>query len=195
MRYLEYQRRIIITSSLVGCTCWMALSTFFVMAKSNMGIENIPIFELIMFVASMAGSRVAYTNVLSFSQSVKLDLFIETIFLIAIYVALIKYNSLMHAGLAIYGVMIVNSFLRLIKQERARNYEDKELKRDTHKKFLKAIRSKDRAYDTIGGVVGTSIALVCLNYLQIDLIKFAMIMLILNVIQNIYEYYITYKYL
>lgn len=195
MRYLEYQKRIVITASLVGCTCWMSLSTFFVMAKSNIGIENIPIFELIIFVASMAGSRIAYTNVLSFSKAVKLDLFIESIFLIVIYIALLKYHSLMYAGLAIYGVIIINSFLRLIKQERARNYEDKFLKKDTHKKFLKTIRSKDRTYDIIGGLLGTSIALVSLNYFKVDLIDFAIIMLILNVIQNVYEYYITYKYL
>ena len=195
MGYLEYQKKVVVVASLVGCTCWMSLSTFFVMAKSNIGIENIPIFELIIFVASMVGSRIAYTNILSFSQAVKLDLFIESIFLVAIYIALIKYQSLMYAGLAIYGVIIINAFLRLIKQERARNYEDKELKKDTHKKFLKVIRSKDRVYDTIGGVLGTSIALVALNYFKVDLIQFAMAMLILNVIQNIYEYYITYKYL
>lgn len=195
MRYLEYQKRIIVTQSLLGAIVWMALTTFVILAKSSIGIKNIPIFELLIFVASIVSSKIAYTKLLSFSNAVKIDLIIESLFLISIYIILIKYNSLIYSGLAIYAIIIINSMLNVIKNERARDYEDLHLRKYTHKKFLKVIRLRDRNYQIIGGLLGTSIALITLNYIEIDIIDFALIMLILNVVQNVYEYYITYKYL
>jgi len=192
MKYLSYKNKSVI-STFFGSIVWTSLSTFILLAKNSIGETNIPVFELIIFISALIGVKIAHTNI-KYSKTIVYDIFIETIFLIAIYISLYN-SSLYYAGVSVYIVIIINGMSKTINSESARRYEDNILNKYKHKIILSKLRKKIQSYNTIAGMIGTSIAAICITILHIDIILFTKVMLILNIIQNLLDYYLWYKYL
>jgi len=192
--YIKWSRAMIL-SDLLGTTTWMALTTFMIMAKNAMGNDVIPIFEMLIFITALVGIKVAHTNWVTLKGGQLASITQETIFLIALYISLIYTSDLATAGYIVYGVIIGSAIIRKITGETSRAYEQKEFNTDSGNKALKLIRKAADLTITIGGAIGSGIAVVSISVLHIDIIQFTMVMLILNVIQNMYDYYLWFKYL
>jgi len=192
--YIKWSRAMIL-SDLLGTTTWMSLTTFMIMAKNAMGNTSIPIFEMIIFLTALVGIKVAHTKWVTLRGGQLASITQETIFLIALYISLIITKDLAIAGYIVYGVIIGSAVIRKITGETSRAYEQKEFNTDSSNKALKLIRKAADLTTTIGGAIGSSIAVVAISVLHIDIIQFTMVMLILNVIQNMYDYYLWFKYL
>lgn len=193
MQYCTYNRKVLL-SNFLGCITWTSLSTFMLVSKNEIGINNIPIFETLIFIMGIVGVKLAHNNISSYKLNIFINILLETIFLIVLYITLLD-NNLSMAGVAVYSIIIINGITRTMEIESARRYEDKHLKSTYSKKFLNIMRTRSRYIDLIGGTVGASIALVALTYFKVNLIDFTMVMLVLNVMQNIYDYFIWQKYL
>jgi len=193
-QYLEYQKYLI-PNTILGMITWMSLSTFMLVAKNAIGTNNIPIFETIIFISALIGSSIAAKRYMSYKISILSNILVEMIFLASLYYVLIYYNNLAIAGVVVYCVIIVNGILDTIVHEEARNIEDEFLKHSLYKKVLRKYRKYYRDVRLYGGVIGTSISLIALTYYQVDLLTFTKVMLILNVIETLYSFYLWNKYL
>ncbi len=193
-KYVKWSKAMII-SDLLGTTTWMSLTTFMVLAKNAMGVSIIPIFELLIFMTALIGIKIAHSKWVTLKGGQLASITQETIFLIALYISLIYTNNLAIAGYIVYGVIIGSSVIHKITGETSRTYEQKEFSTYSGNKALKLIRKASDLTRTIGGAIGSSIAVISISVLHINIITFTMTMLILNVIQNMYDYYLWNKYL
>jgi len=131
----------------------------------------------------------------SIKTVVGINILLETVFLICLYYILLTSDNLTIAGVAVYGVIIFNAFTGPMENETMRHFEDKKLKHSLYKKHFRKLRKQYHLVGTIGAVIGSSIGLLFLTYFKVDLIEFTLIMLILNILTNVYDYYLWHKYL
>ena len=181
-------------SSFIGCVVWVSLGTFMLMAKNSIGINNIPIFEAVVFISHLLGIVYVYRTQHNLKDVILLSLIVETLFLISIYIALIYYN-IAFAGVAVYMVIMVNAYTNLLTRETKRTTEDKVLKSQTSKRLLRILRKKLIVIESVAGAIGTLIALIVITYYNVDILIFTKIILLLNVLSNLYDYYVWNKYL
>ena len=195
MFYLKYLKRSLL-SVFVGHIVWVSLSTYTIINKSSIGLDNIPVFEVVLFIAGLAGSRIATMNVFSFKTAMYSLVLSETIFLITLFIA-IHYNGIsITSGIVLYLlIIVVNGFISPIENEARRILEDKKLKKDSEKNYLRLIRGYERNWKMIGASIGSIVSLVILSYLQVSLVMLTFIMLSLNILQNMYDYNLINKYL
>lgn len=195
MLYLKYLKKSLL-STFIGHIVWVSLSTYVVINKSTIGIDNIPIFEVILFLTGLASSRIATMNIFSFKTAMYLLVFMETLFLLMLLTA-IYYNGVsVISGIVLYLLIIsVNGFLGPIESESRRVLEDKKLKKDSEKNYLRIIRGYERNWRMIGASIGSIISLIFLSYLEIRLEVFTLAMLSLNILQNMYDLKLINKYL
>jgi len=191
-RYLIYRKNELL-SQFLGMTTWMSLSTFMLVAKNAIGIHNIPIFETLIFMAGLIGIKVSYSRILNYASMKFINIVVETVFLLVLY-GMLFMNDLVMAGITVYIVIIANAITDKLEDVSRRDYEDYKLSK-AEKRYLRRIRKIEEYIITYAGVLGTGVSLVCLTYLKMDLIMYTKIMLVLNVAQNVYDYYIWYKYL
>lgn len=112
MLYLKYLKKSLL-STFIGHIVWVSLSTYVVINKSTIGIDNIPIFEVILFLTGLASSRIATMNIFSFKTAMYLLVFMETLFLLMLLTA-IYYNGVsVISGIVLYLLIILieNSIL------------------------------------------------------------------------------------
>lgn len=195
MSYLRYLKKSLL-STFVGHIVWVSLSTYMIMNKSSIGMDNIPIFEVILFIAGLASSRVATMNIFSFKTAMYLLVNLETLFLTILFVA-IYYNGVsITSGIILYLlIIIVNGFIGPIENEARRVLEDKKLKKDSEKNYLRIIRGYERNWKMTGSSIGSILSLVFLSYLELSLEIFTLAMLSLNILQNMYDLKLINKYL
>lgn len=195
MLYLKYLKKSLL-STFIGHIVWVSLSTYVVINKSTIGIDNIPIFEVILFLTGLASSRIATMNIFSFKTAMYLLVFMETLFLLMLLTA-IYYNGVsVISGIVLYLLIIsVNGFLGPIESESRRVLEDKKLKKDSEKNYLRIIRGYERNWRMIGASIGSILSLIFLSYLEIRLEVFTLTMLSLNILQNMYDLKLINKYL
>lgn len=186
LKYLKYQRYELI-SVFLGASVWVSLGTFSIITKANLGIDILTFMETVIFIASILGVHLAFKQIGNFSQYVLFNLLTETIFLIAILY--LTYNKSMFIAISIYVVIIISKMLNPIINEKARNIEDLLFKKKNEKMILANIRMKEGYITNIAGVLGSLIAILALTILNIDVYTFAMYMLCLNIMQNIFDYY------
>jgi len=192
--YIKWSRAMII-SDLLGTTTWMALTTFMIMAKNAIGNDVIPIFEVIIFMMALVGIKLAHSNWVSLKGGQLASITQESIFLVALYVGLIYTDDLAIAGYIVYGVIIGSALIKEIGKETSRAYEQKEFRSYSGNKALRLIRKASGLTITIGGAIGSGVAVVAISILHINIVSFTMVMLILNILQNVYDYYLWFKYL
>ena len=195
MFYLKYLKKSLL-SVFVGHIVWVSLSTYMIINKSSIGIDNIPVFEVVLFVAGLASSRIATMNIFSFKTAMYSLVIMETLFLIILFIA-IYYNGIsITSGIVLYMlIIIVNGFIGPIENEARRILEDKKLKKDSEKNYLRLIRGYERNWKMIGASIGSVVSLIFLSYLQMSLEMFTLIMLSLNILQNMYDLNLINKYL
>ena len=192
--YLRYTKAELV-SMFLGILTWTSLSTFMLIAKNAIGINNIPIFETLIFLAGIIAIRVSYSKKnWDYGLVVVINITIETIFLISL-MYLLYFGTLAEAGIAVYSIIIINVITNKLKGVAGRDIEDIQLTSLHYKSYLRKIRKLSDNLVYIAGAIGTSIALIFITYIKMDIITFTKIMIVLNVIQNIYDYHIWYKYL
>ena len=188
LQYLDKSR----LSDFLGVLVWTSLSGFMVLAKNKIGIDNITLLEFVIMALSLIGSKLAFnTRILKYKHVILFNIISETIFLIILYFVLFN-NNLEYAGLTVYSIIIVTTITRFIQGERSRQLELLYIKNESK---LRNLKKKHADLKIIGGILGTAIAAIAINTLNIDIILFTKIMLILNIIENIYDYYIWKQYL
>jgi uncharacterized membrane protein YeaQ/YmgE (transglycosylase-associated protein family) len=69
------------------------------------------------------------------------------------------------------------------------------MKKSSEKVFLSKLRKKTSYLENIAGVIGSIVAILFVTVFKVDIYTFAIMMLIINVIQNVYDYYKWIKYL
>ena len=195
MFYLKYLKRSLL-SVFVGHIVWVSLSTYMIINKSSIGLDNIPVFEVVLFIAGLASSRIATMNIFSFKTAMYSLVIMETLFLIVLFMA-IYYNGIsITSGIVLYLLrIVVNGFIGPIENESRRILEDKKLKKDSEKNYLRLIRGYERNWKMIGASIGSIVSLVFLSYLQVSLEIFTLVMLSLNILQNMYDLNLINKYL
>lgn len=193
VRYLRHSKAVLLNEFL-GYVVWTSLAAFMVMAKNAIGANSVPIFELLIFVAGIFGTKLAHSKYVSYTTSIRYTAIIESVFLVTIYLALLK-DNLPYAGISVYMVIIFNAVSNRAIVETSRVYEDSVLSNIHYKKYLKLLRKRSQELNVYGGVIGTSIAVIVITHLGVSIVSFAMVMLILNVVSNMYEHYLWYKYL
>lgn len=195
MLYLKYLKKSLL-STFVGHIVWISLSTYVVINKSTIGIDNIPIFEVILFLAGLISSRIATMNIFSFKIAMYSSALVETLFLLILSIA-IYYNGVsIMSGVILYLLIIaMNGFISPIESESRRILEDKKLKKDSEKNYLRIIRGYERNWRMIGASIGSILSLIFLSYLEIRLEIFTLAMLGLNILQNMYDLKLINKYL
>jgi len=182
-------------SALLGTVTWMGLTTFMIVSKNSIGVNNIPIFELMIFVASLISVHATYKYaVVPYKLLVFIRLMVAVVFLVSLYYVLETY-TVAEAGIVVYGVIIVNAGMSYFEGESKQYIEHEVLTKQVLKKYLKDIRELSNKLKLVGGAVGSSVAIVSLTYFGVDLIVYTKVILILNVIAVVYELYIWNKYL
>ncbi len=192
--YVAWSKRKIISDTM-GVMTWMSLTTFMILAKNALGVEVIPIFEVVIFISLLIGIMLAHSKMATISGSLILLLLQETVFLIVLTVILVTTKNLTLAGYAVYMVMIVNALILKILNETTRTYEQRVFKTAAANGVLKIIRKRGDLMRTIGGAIGSAVAVIMISIIKTDIIVFTLIMLVLNIAQNIYDYYIWNKYI
>ena len=192
--YIKWTKKMVV-ADMLGLITWMSLSAFMVMSKNAIGSTNIPIFEMLIFTTGIVGVSLAHKRCMTIKGSVLVRNIQETIFLIALFYILITTGDLALAGYSVYGVIITSSIVNMIADETIRSYEDTVFKSYSSIKFLKILRKRNKYLKLIAGAIGTSISVIFLTVAGVDIITFTLYVLILNVAQNVYEFYIWKKYL
>jgi len=192
--YIRFQYHDRLANSLLMVT-WMSLTAFIIVAKSKLGISNMPIFEVLIFLTSLIGVKIVYKlKNINYSLMVLINNITEGLFVISLSYILYKYD-IKYSGVVVYMVIIINSFTSYFENEAKQNIEHMELTNKRYKKYLKDIRRFSSMLQLVSGIIGSSLALIFLTYFKVNLITFTRIMLILNFISVIYSLYIWNKYL
>ncbi len=195
MLYLKYLKKSLL-STFIGHIVWISLSTYVVINKSAIGIDNIPIFEVILFLTGLVSSRIATMNIFSFKTAMYSSVAVETIFLLILSIAIYHNGISIMSGVILYLLIItLNGFISPIESESRRVLEDKKLKKDSEKNYLRIIRGYERNWRMIGASIGSILSLIFLSYLEISLEIFTLAMLSLNILQNMYDLKLINKYL
>ena len=195
MDYQGYYKRSVI-NTLIGCIVWSGLSTYVIISKGQIGESSIPIFESIIFIASIATSRYIAKNRINYAKALILDITIEFTCLVAILFITIFKGVSIESAVALYILIILTSGVSsIIVGESQRDIEDKVMKSDTSKKFLKICRARHRDYRLYGLTTGAILSLLLLTYFQIELKYYAILLLSLNIMQTVYDTWLVNKYL
>jgi len=192
--YINYRHKAVMIQNL-GRITWSALSTFVIVGKNGIGIDNIPIFETMAFVASLLGIYYVFKYKVSIKRIIYVDIVAESLFLIALYIAILNNYGFATYGFLIYMIILLNAYVHELLDESMRSYEDKYMKTHSATEALKLIRKINKTTTIISAGIGVLISMLFITYFKVDLVTFAKYILILNILQNIAEYYITYKYL
>ena len=183
------------TRYLLGSFVWNALATFTLTAKAQIGIENLPVFDIAIFMAGLIAVKMAYGNKkLSLKTIEFVDNGIESVFIIALLTMTAMGTELSYMGMTVLAVVFLSTFLKEMRTEVTRSYE---IRKYTlfQEEALKLVRKIIANNKLIGGGLGSVVALVCLKYLQMDLNTFATILLMVNVVYNVQLHIAIYKYL
>ena len=191
--YLQYAKYSIL-SMFLGVIVWTGLSVYMLLAKASIGEDNISIFEFIISVAGVTSVYIIYLRKYKYKNAVIMNILAESIFLL--FFLYYAYNTNMYmAGIAVYCIIIVNYFIGGIEDETARVFEDEELRNKHYKRILRNIRKIRKLANQVGFLIGSGISMVCLNIFSVDINEFTQVIIILNVFQNIYDYFIWNKFL
>ena len=185
-----------INNIMLGMITWASLGTFMIVSKTSIGTTNIPIFEVLIFISGLVGVRIAHTYAIRLQYSILLEIITETVILIALFTVLLSNpNDLALAGVLVYIAVILRVSMSTIVDESTRRYEDAHITTKGGKWALQKIRRKTDTTVVVGGGIGASISLICLTYFGMDIVTFTLVMLVLNTLVNIIDYYLLYKYL
>lgn len=192
VNYIRYQRYELI-STFLGVMVWVSLGTFSIIAKGLLEINMITFMEATIFIVSILGTHMAFRNCGNYKFYILYNIIIETLFLIAI-LYLVYINS-KFIGISIYLVIILSRMVQPIINEKGRTIEDTLFKKNSEKRLLSELRKKDGYITNIAGTLGSLIAIFFISILNIDIYTFAIFMLCLNIIQNMFDYYKWWIYL
>jgi len=199
MNRIKYASFLKIEAVLVSMSTaiWMSLTSFSIMSKSSVGIENIPVFELIMSLTALLGVKLAHSKINNVSLSIIFDIIIESMFLILLLIVLLicDKNVMVYSGFLIYFVIIVNMITRSMRNEAMRSYEQRNFSKAGSAKFLKLLRNRTNSYNIIGGAVGSIIAVIMLTIFKVNIIEFATYIITCNILLNMYDYHVWFIYL
>ena len=195
MNYKEYYKKRVI-NTLIGCIVWSGLSTYVIISKSQIGVTNIPIFECALFLISIVTSRYIARNKLNYAVATSIDIGVEFIGLLAVLILTVVYGVGGESAVALYMLIIATSGVTsILLNESERDVEDKILRSEASKKFLKKVRGMHRDYRLYGLTIGGVFSLLLLTYANMDLKTYAILLLSLNMMQSVYDSYLVRKYL
>lgn len=195
MDYKSYYKNSVV-NTLIQCIVWSGLSTYIIISKSQIGVNSIPIFECSLFLVSLITSRYITRNKVKFNIAVTIDVLVDFTCLSMVVFLTIIYGISPEASIGIYVLIIlVTGVTGIISSEAERDIQDKKLKSEASKRFLKMFRGKHRDFRLYGLTIGGIISLMLLTYANMDLKTYALILLCANIVQTVYDAYLIKKYL
>lgn len=195
MNYIGYYRKTIM-NTLIASIVWAGLSTYVIISKGQIGENNIPIFETIMFLIGIATSRYVANNKINYTLACTLDVIVDFIMLSAVLLSTLYYGISAESAICLYILIIlVSNVTGIMTRESARDLEDRALKTEVGKKFLKIARGWHRDFSLYGLTIGSALSLFLLTYLHMDLKTYAILLISLNIFQVFYDAYLIKKYL
>lgn len=192
VNYIRYQKYELI-STFLGVMVWVSLGTFSIITKGLLDIDIITFMEATIFIVSILGTHMAFRNCGDYKFYILYNIIIETLFLATILY--LVYIDSKFIGISIYLVIILGRMVQPIINEKARTIEDTLFKKNSEKRLLSGLRKKDGYITNIAGTLGSLIAIFFISILNIDIYTFAIYMLCLNIIQNMFDYYKWWIYL
>jgi len=182
-------------SDFLGIMVWMSLTTFSLNSRNLVGVNNIPVLELIMALTAIIGVKIAHSKFTNMKIAQVLTILVQTIFLAVLMFVLVVKSDLLLAGYAMYSIIIVNTITKRITTESFRRYEQVTFNTEISSKFLTGIRNRTATFSLIGAAIGSIIAVIFITFMKISLIDFTICMIIFNILQNGYDYALWFKYL
>lgn len=192
--YIKWLRLMIIVDT-SGMILWISLASFIILTKNAIGINNIPIFEMLVFLTGLIGVYLAHHKISTLKGSIFYQNTTEIVFNIAVLSILISTGDLTVSGWFIYCIIISNEIAHQITSESIRSYEDNYINTASGKRLLKKLRKRRETSLVVGGAVGSVLGVIALTWLKIDIIDYAIVILSLNIMQNTYSHLLWVKYL
>jgi len=179
----------------IGYVVWVSLAVFVVDAKKAMGHDAMIHLEVIMYIVGIASTFWAYGKYANLRISIILNIIIENIFLILLYINVVYYQNHAVTGYLIYFVIMLKMSGEYTFQEKSRDFEDHRLKEAHNKDELRKMRRKNKISTLLGAALGAGATLFFVDTLEIDTYTYASYLLILNFVQNLGDYYLWFKYI
>jgi hypothetical protein len=193
--YINYQFGSLV-SMFLGMVVWMSLTTFIVVSKNALDKGVLPIFEVIVFVVSLLGVLASIYKLLSLRIAILLSFLTESILLIVLFAILMLWTTEVELiAYAIYAVISIQALFKYSIGETSRKFEDEFLISDAGKYLMRKVRNMTNMLILLGGAIGSLIALYALTFCDVVLVTFAIIMLFLNVLQNIWDFRLWFKFI
>lgn len=191
-KYLKYDRLSIYDEALY-VFIWVAIASYSIMARNNIGETMIPVMEALAFLVGLIGVRLAFNSLYDYKMYTIVNSIIGVLFSVSILIAL--YTYLEYSGYVLYCMIILNSLLSPILNEKKRNYEDIHLTNRKYKKILSNTRKKAEYWRLVSGSLGAIIAVIFISGISLDVISFTKVILLLDLIASISILYKAIKYL
>ena len=192
LKFIKYQRYELI-SIFLSVSVWMSLGTFTITTKANLGLDLITFLEAVIFITSILGIHIAFKKIGNYSLFTILNIILETIFLI--FILILTYHKSEYIAISIYSIMVLRKLINPVIREKARTIEDTLFKKNSEKQILSNLRMKVGYITNIAGVIGSLIAILTISILNIDIYIFAIYILFINKVQNLFDYYKWFKIL
>jgi len=129
---------------------------------------------------------------INYSLIVLIRLATELVFIIFM---LYNFRDMKIAGVSIYAIIMLKGVIGHFENESRQHIEHMVLTHVRYKSYLKEIRKFTSNIQIISGAIGSSLALIALTYLKVNLYTYTQIMLMLNVASIIYDIYVWNKFL
>ena len=195
MNYKGYYKKSIL-NTLMACIAWSGLSTYVIISKGQLGENSIPIFETILFLAGILSSRYVARNRVNYAHILTLDVIVDFVCLSAVFTLTLINGVSVESAIALYILIILTGGVTgIISEEAKRDVEDRKLKSQAGKRFLKICRGRHRDFRLYGLAIGSMLSLLLLSYFKMDLKLYALILIGVNLMQIVYDSYLIKRYL
>jgi len=192
--FLQWDRKLVYINA-ISAFIWISLASFSILAKSSLGQEMLPVMESLIYIIGILGIKLAYGSCKNYSFYVLIETIIDTLFLSVLLYILYTTENMNHLGYLIYTIIILSIFTRPVLREKKRQYEDRVLSHSRYKNILEKNRKNMQYLELVGGAFGAVLSVMILSGFKIDIILFAKIIIVLDIIINISIYYYWNKYL
>ena len=190
--YLKYDRLSIYDDALYTFI-WVSIASFIIVVKGNVGETMLPVMESLVFLIGLLGVRVAFTTMYDYRFYTIINSIVGVLFSISLLGVLYTYP--IYTGYVLYMLIILNSLLSPILNEKKRNYEDIRLINTKYKNVLSTNRKKAEYLRLVSGSLGAVTSVVIITGLNIDIFVYTKLILLLDLVASISLLYKAIKYL
>lgn len=186
--YIQYQAGTIMPE-FIGTLVWIAMGTLMVMSKATLK-EDLSIADLIVFIAILLGTFVAFTSLISYRTAKLID-GIADVMLAIILIYLLLHQDLYSMAISITVYKALSSFMREITGEKSHHMEV--IASAKYNNEFKDIRRVHTKLFSIAGVLGGMLGVLMLKIIKLDIYEFGILMVCVHTMLVLYELSLAYR--